>query len=224
MRLIEENDPDLLITDMRMPGLDGFALVSAVRGSHRHHAMPIMCVTPANDADAMTRLATLGITDYLVKPFRPRDLTDRLKLVARRHANWKSLRRDGVPPSILLVDPYPAFRSLVATALAGDAIVLEAARGAEGMSVFKEQSSRIGLVLLSDRLETFDASRTADLFQLLADDEGVALPPLLLIASDPVSESAAARFDAIVNRSNMAEDAAMTLRAWISREALVRTA
>ena len=125
---------------------------------------------------------------------------------------------------MLLVDPYPAFRSLVATRLTGEAIVLEAARGAEALNVFKEQASRIGLVLLSDQLETFDAARTADLFRRLAQDENVALPPLLLVSSEPVAESTAARFDAIVPRSHMAEDAAKTLSAWISREVLCRTA
>jgi two-component system chemotaxis response regulator CheY len=219
MRMIEENDPDLLITDMRMPQLDGFDLVAAIRNSNAHHAMPIVCVSPANDPEAATRLATLGITDYLVKPFRPRDLTDRLKLVARRHSNWKSQRRERVPTSVLVVDPYPAFRSIVSTALSGGAIVLESTRGAEALNVFKEQSSRIGLVLISDQLETLDAARTADLFRCLAQDEGVAVPPLVLIASGTVTDSVAARFDAIVNRANMAEDASRALADWIAREA-----
>ncbi|HEY4129131.1 MAG TPA: response regulator [Gemmatimonadaceae bacterium] len=224
MRMIEESDPDLLITDLRMPGCDGFELVAAVRNSTTHHGMPIMCVSAANDIEATSRLAKLGITDYLVKPFRPRDLTDRLKLVARRYGNWKSNRRAGVPPSVLLVDPYPAFRSLVATSLSGEAIVLEAARGAEALNVFKEQSSRVGLVLLSDQLETFDAARTADLFKRLAHDERVTLPPVVLIACEELADATTTRFDAVVNRSTMAEDAASALAGWIGREELCRTA
>ena len=216
MHLIGETDPDLLITDMRMPELDGFDLVAAIRGSSMHHALPIVCLAPANDADAIGRLGTLGITDYLVKPFRPRDLTDRLKLIARRNGNWKTTRREGVPLSVLVVDPYPAFRSIVSTALSGGAIVLESARGAEALNVFKEQSNRIGLVVLSDQLETLDAARTADLFKRLAQDEGVIPPPLVLVASAEVSESTAARFDAVVPRANMAEDASSTLADWIS--------
>src|SRR6185503_14039635 len=71
LRTIEAEDPDLLITDVHMPELDGFGLVEAVRRSARHGAMPIVCLTAENDRESVIRLLGLGITDYLLKPIRP---------------------------------------------------------------------------------------------------------------------------------------------------------
>jgi CheY-like chemotaxis protein len=68
--MLEREDPDILVADLRMPVLDGFELIAAVRQSERHREMPIICLSAVNHGDDIRRLASLGITDYVLKHVR----------------------------------------------------------------------------------------------------------------------------------------------------------
>ena len=77
----EKKAPDLCILDIMMPGMDGFALCTAIR---RESRVPIIIVS-AKDApmDRVTGI-TLGSDDYMVKPFLPLELVARVKALFRR--------------------------------------------------------------------------------------------------------------------------------------------
>jgi DNA-binding response OmpR family regulator len=92
LQLLETEDPDLLITDLQMPELDGFGLISAVRDLPRHRAMPIICLSSVNDRDRIASLISQGIADYVLKPVRPADFIDRLRAVTPRARSWKTSR------------------------------------------------------------------------------------------------------------------------------------
>jgi CheY-like chemotaxis protein len=63
--------PDLVLTDVRMPGLDGFQLAEALREDERTRAIPLIFIS-AEDAPAnRTRARALGALAYLTKPFDP---------------------------------------------------------------------------------------------------------------------------------------------------------
>lgn len=94
LSLVESEDPDLLITDLHMPELDGFGLIDAIRGLPHHAEMPIVCLSSCNDRDQVARLIEQGIAGYLLKPVRPADFIDRLHAVAPRARTWKSSRKN----------------------------------------------------------------------------------------------------------------------------------
>ncbi len=85
-------DPDLVITDLQMPELDGFGLVERLRELPNHARMPIICLTSVNQRDDVQRMIDAGISDYVLKPVRPADLAHRLRLVAQRDGSWKAAR------------------------------------------------------------------------------------------------------------------------------------
>ncbi|HEY4305026.1 MAG TPA: response regulator [Gemmatimonadaceae bacterium] len=91
---LESEDPDLLITDLQMPELDGFGLVKAIRGLPRFCDMPILCLSSVNDRDAIASLIEQGIAGYLLKPVRPSDFVDRLHSVTSRARTWKTSRAE----------------------------------------------------------------------------------------------------------------------------------
>jgi two-component system chemotaxis response regulator CheY len=97
LEVIAAEDPDLLVTDLRMPELDGFGLIAAVRELPRHSAMPIICLSSVNDRDAVVSLIEQGIADYVLKPVRPADFADRLRAVAPRAQSWKAARDSASP-------------------------------------------------------------------------------------------------------------------------------
>lgn len=92
LELLERKDPDLLITDLRMPELDGFGLIDAVRASDRHRHLPVICLSSVNERSDIEALIEKGISDYVLKPVRVGDLADRIRTVSARERHWKSLR------------------------------------------------------------------------------------------------------------------------------------
>lgn len=77
IRLKEEGTPvDLLVTDLRMPNLDGAELVDALK---RHDVpVPVFVVSGNCDPEALRELAAAGCVEYMEKPFQPSELVHRI--------------------------------------------------------------------------------------------------------------------------------------------------
>ncbi|WP_459970368.1 SpoIIE family protein phosphatase [Mycobacterium sp. MUNTM1] len=70
--------PDAIVTDVMMPGLDGFGFVAAVRADPDLAATPILMLSARAGAEAVNEGYAGGADDYLPKPFRSQELIDRL--------------------------------------------------------------------------------------------------------------------------------------------------
>ena len=83
---IERHRPALVVLDLMLPGLDGRAVVRAVRGDDEAAATPILIVSARGST--LDRIAGLedGADDYLPKPFSPAELVLRVKSILRRTA------------------------------------------------------------------------------------------------------------------------------------------
>ncbi len=92
LSVIEREDPDLVITDLRMPLLDGFELIAALRRSPAHVGIPIICLTSVDQRADIARLVGSGVTDYVLKPVKPADLMDRVRRAFQSNANWRQQR------------------------------------------------------------------------------------------------------------------------------------
>jgi two-component system phosphate regulon response regulator PhoB len=78
--------PDLVLLDVRMPRMDGIAVCRELRAGPRTGDLPIVMLTArARDQDRELALAA-GATDYVVKPFSPRALVERVEAVLAREA------------------------------------------------------------------------------------------------------------------------------------------
>jgi putative two-component system response regulator len=86
VRAFERQVPDLIISDLMMPRLDGFGLLEAVRSRPEGAAVPFLFLSARTEAAVTTRARSLGADDYLFKPFSPEDLlvAIRAKLDRRR--------------------------------------------------------------------------------------------------------------------------------------------
>jgi DNA-binding response OmpR family regulator len=83
LQLLRSDPPDVLVLDVMLPGMDGFALCRKVRESS---ALPIVMLTARGDVTDRIVGLELGADDYLPKPFEPRELVARLQAVLRRGA------------------------------------------------------------------------------------------------------------------------------------------
>ena len=90
LRATEEQSFDMIISDVMMPGMDGFALAENVRKTDKH--IPIRFMTALDDKPSKQRGFNAGIDDYVVKPFDADILLLRVRALLRR-ANIEQSRK-----------------------------------------------------------------------------------------------------------------------------------
>ncbi|ACB97175.1 response regulator [Beijerinckia indica] len=82
LEVLAQEIPDVIVTDINMPRLDGFGFIKGVRGDARHRAVPILVLTTESDAEKKDRARRAGATGWIVKPFDPVKLVDAIRRVA----------------------------------------------------------------------------------------------------------------------------------------------
>jgi DNA-binding response OmpR family regulator len=88
--------PDLLITDVMMPKMDGWALVKALRSRARFAFVPVIFLTALGSDDDRIRGFRLGADDYLPKPFRFEELDLRVAKTLRRRQTIEEDTREQI--------------------------------------------------------------------------------------------------------------------------------
>lgn len=81
IELAKRENPDLIILDIMMPGLDGYAFLREFR---KDHSAPVIFLTAKVEEDERVVGLELGADDYVSKPFYPRELMARVRAVLRR--------------------------------------------------------------------------------------------------------------------------------------------
>ena len=82
LEVLQNAVPDVIITDINMPRMDGFGFIEGVRGNDRHRAIPILVLTTESDATKKDKARRAGATGWIVKPFDPVKLVEAIRRVA----------------------------------------------------------------------------------------------------------------------------------------------
>jgi two-component system OmpR family response regulator len=82
LRLLESFQPDLVVLDVMMPGIDGFEVVRRMRESK--HPAPVLFLTARDATEDKIAGLTLGGDDYITKPFSLEEVVARIRAVLRR--------------------------------------------------------------------------------------------------------------------------------------------
>jgi DNA-binding response OmpR family regulator len=84
LNAIREQLPDIALLDVMMPGSSGLDVIGKLRTDERTAAVPVILLSAkSQDFDVETGLAS-GAADYIIKPFSPRELLERIEAVLRR--------------------------------------------------------------------------------------------------------------------------------------------
>src|SRR5437870_3135038 len=75
--------PDIVVLDVIMPGLDGFATCAKLRGSVGGGRVPILIMTGLDDAESIAHAYEQGATDFITKPLNPMILSYRVRYMLR---------------------------------------------------------------------------------------------------------------------------------------------
>jgi CheY-like chemotaxis protein len=85
LKLIDQSPPELVLTDLQMPGVDGLQLVSAVRQRHPH--VPVILMTSQGSEEIAFRALQVGAASYVPKSFLPDALRDTVAKVMQASLN-----------------------------------------------------------------------------------------------------------------------------------------
>ncbi|MBL8725268.1 MAG: response regulator [Planctomycetes bacterium] len=81
---IRTDNPDLVILDLMLPGMDGVEVCRQVKSDPVTRSIPIVMVTAKGEESDIVLGLGIGADDYITKPFSPRELVARVKVVLRR--------------------------------------------------------------------------------------------------------------------------------------------
>jgi two-component system alkaline phosphatase synthesis response regulator PhoP len=81
---VDRLSPDAVVLDLNLPVLDGYAVLSRLRTRSTSATLPVLVLTANGDEASEVRALKMGANEFLTKPFRPRALGARLKLLLSR--------------------------------------------------------------------------------------------------------------------------------------------
>ena len=84
LSLLTQNDFDLIILDLTLPGIDGLEVIPKIRN---HSSIPIIVSSARDDITDKVIAMERGADDYMPKPYDPRELVTRIKTILRRTQN-----------------------------------------------------------------------------------------------------------------------------------------
>ncbi len=79
LKLVRENEVDVILLDLMMPEMDGFEVVKALRDNPETAEIPIIMITARDDLDARAEGMRLGVSDFLAKPVFRHQLANRVR-------------------------------------------------------------------------------------------------------------------------------------------------
>lgn len=90
MKFLMRNTPDLILLDIKMPGMNGFETLSTIKSIPRLRKIPVIFLTALNDQKNEIKSLKLGAVDFIAKPFVPELMLSRIKL----HLELSSYRKN----------------------------------------------------------------------------------------------------------------------------------
>ena len=84
LALVKKEGPDLVLLDLMLPGMDGIEICRTLKADYSTRSIPIIMVTAKGEESDIVLGLGMGADDYVVKPFRPRELMARIRSVLRR--------------------------------------------------------------------------------------------------------------------------------------------
>jgi CheY-like chemotaxis protein len=151
--IIQHSAVDAVFLDLQMPVMDGLEVLAALRGDIAYHSLPVIVLSALSDLATVRQAIKLGITDYLVKPLRPRLMEPRLQsllAIAAKRQVTTGAGAAGAPgpapenrPRVLLVDGDAKFAAFFTGLLEADHEVVHVDNGREAARVLSGWTPKI---------------------------------------------------------------------------------
>ena len=102
---VEDDSVFLLISDTRLPGLDGFELCTKMKEHERWRTIPFIFLTSEKSVEDKVRGLELGVEDYLTKPIYIKEITTRVTMLLQRKQHERLEKRDAARTNRVRIRP-----------------------------------------------------------------------------------------------------------------------
>jgi two-component system cell cycle response regulator len=103
LELAAANEVDLVLLDVRMPGMDGYEVCIHLRNNERTAAVPVLLITALEDEATKTRGLEVGVDDFITKPLDALIMLNRIRgLLRMRQFQQELVRRERVLWDVLV--------------------------------------------------------------------------------------------------------------------------
>jgi len=134
---VQRRVPDLILSDLVIPGLDGFALLRQLRANARTRLVPVIAISGLDQEEARIRALESGASDFLIKPFSERELRARVGTqLEMARLRREALERESEERFRLLVE---AIKDYAICLLDPDGRIVSWNAGAEAIHGYREE-------------------------------------------------------------------------------------
>ena len=89
IKAVNTSSPDLILLDIRMPGMDGYEVCKQLKSEEKTRRIPVIFISALNELDDKIKAFSLGGVDYITKPFQAEEVLARVKT----HLTLRSLQK-----------------------------------------------------------------------------------------------------------------------------------
>ncbi|NJK38141.1 MAG: response regulator transcription factor [Oscillatoriales cyanobacterium RM2_1_1] len=111
--LLQQNLPDLVVTDIMMPGVDGYQFLKQMREDPRFKALPVVFLTAKGMTTDRIQGYQAGCDAYIPKPFDPEELVVVVKNLLERRLVSQSMNADGSPDLATLANQIARIENML---------------------------------------------------------------------------------------------------------------
>jgi two-component system response regulator RpfG len=189
-----ENLPDLLLLDYRMPGMDGLEMARAFRKPLRNRDVPIVLVTVVGDEPVRQAALDAGVIDFLVKPIRPRELRARCRNLLQLRQQSESVKQRALSLEQRLLASMHEVEERERETLSRLARAIELRDS--GTSAYLERMAHVAGLVAEGLGLPEEQVRTIELAAPLHDIGKIAIPDSLLMKPGPLDPDERRRMQA----------------------------
>ncbi|NWF35645.1 response regulator [Mariprofundus sp. KV] len=189
-----EPQPDLILLDIKMPGMDGYEVLKRLKSDPATAMIPVIFVTALSEATDEARGLNLGAVDYITKPVNA-DLLKRRVLTQLELKHYRrtplvfGIDEEQMPqtsPGILVVDDMPENVHGLVSALSDEYRVMVAESGARAIEVVNSANAP-DLILLDIKMPGMDGYEVCQ--RIRADEKGRSIPIIFLsVLDEPIEK------------------------------------
>ncbi|MCY7353840.1 MAG: two-component system response regulator [Lysobacter sp.] len=185
LRWCDENRPDLLLLDYRMPVIDGLEFARRFRRPLLHRDVPIVLVTVVGDEPIRQAALDAGVIDFLVKPVRPRELRARCRNLLQLRQQSESVKQRALSLEQRLLSSMHEVEERERETLSRRARAIEYRDS--GTSAYLERMAHVAGLIAEDMGLFEDEVRMIELAAPLHDIGKIAIPDALLLKTGPLT-------------------------------------